>query len=91
MTVVNKYVVSGDKWNLNFLYLALQVGFFPLHPGPTIVIGQLDLISQSFIGTLTILACKKAGFIPNLTPYNTKKAQQCKVIFLLPVSIWVTN
>lgn len=25
MTVVNKYVVSGDFWNLNFLYLALQV------------------------------------------------------------------
>lgn len=24
MTVVNKYVVSGDFWNLNFLYLALQ-------------------------------------------------------------------
>jgi len=24
MTVVNKYVVSGDFWNLNFLYLAVQ-------------------------------------------------------------------
>lgn len=26
MTVVNKYVVSGSEWNLNFFYLAVQVG-----------------------------------------------------------------
>ncbi len=25
MTVVNKYVVSGSEWNLNFFYLAVQV------------------------------------------------------------------
>lgn len=25
MTVVNKYVVSGDSWNLNLFYLAVQV------------------------------------------------------------------
>ena len=25
MTVVNKYVVSGSEWNLNFFYLAIQV------------------------------------------------------------------
>lgn len=25
MTVVNKYVVSGNFWNLNFFYLAVQV------------------------------------------------------------------
>lgn len=25
MTVVNKYVVSGTEWNLNFFYLAVQV------------------------------------------------------------------
>lgn len=25
MTVVNKYVVSGEGWNLMFLYLAIQV------------------------------------------------------------------
>lgn len=25
MTVVNKYVVSGDSWNLNLFYLAIQV------------------------------------------------------------------
>lgn len=30
MTVVNKYVVSGSSWNLNFLYLAIQVySLFP--------------------------------------------------------------
>ena len=26
MTIVNKYVVSGAFWNLNFFYLAVQVG-----------------------------------------------------------------
>jgi hypothetical protein len=25
MTVVNKYVVSGSFWNLNFFYLTVQV------------------------------------------------------------------
>lgn len=25
MTVVNKYVVSGSSWNLNFFYLGVQV------------------------------------------------------------------
>jgi len=25
MTVVNKYVVSGSAWNMNFFYLAIQV------------------------------------------------------------------
>ena len=29
MTLVNKYVVSGRYWNLNFLYLAMQVGGQP--------------------------------------------------------------
>lgn len=29
MTVVNKYVVSGEGWNLMFLYLAIQVGSPP--------------------------------------------------------------
>lgn len=33
MTVVNKYVVSGEGWNLMFLYLAIQVcSFSPLSP-----------------------------------------------------------
>lgn len=32
MTVVNKYVVSGSSWNMNFLYLAIQVRSTPLMP-----------------------------------------------------------
>lgn len=32
MTVVNKYVVSGTSWNLNFFYLAVQVRCFPRRP-----------------------------------------------------------
>ena len=31
MTVVNKYVVSGTFWNLNFFYLAVQVSLKCLH------------------------------------------------------------
>jgi GDP-mannose transporter len=38
MTVVNKYVVSGSSWNMNFLYLAIQVRsrlvVFLIHPPP---------------------------------------------------------
>ena len=26
MTVINKYCVSGAKWNMNFFFLAFQVG-----------------------------------------------------------------
>lgn len=33
MTVVNKYVVSGESWNLTFFYLAAQV-CFALPPRP---------------------------------------------------------
>lgn len=29
MTVVNKYVVSGHEWNMNFFYLAVQVSLRP--------------------------------------------------------------
>jgi len=29
MTVTNKYCVSGANWNLNFFYLAIQVGPSP--------------------------------------------------------------
>lgn len=30
MTIVNKYVVSGEGWNLNFFYLGVQVRLY--HP-----------------------------------------------------------
>lgn len=42
MTVVNKYVVSGTYWNLNFFYLAVQVcpPSLPLYSGPWLVGGD---------------------------------------------------
>jgi GDP-mannose transporter len=42
MTVVNKYVVSGSSWNLNFLYLAIQVCAATLwhHAADTYSIGR---------------------------------------------------
>lgn len=33
MTLVNKYVVSGNAWNLNFFYLAVQVCGSPPYSG----------------------------------------------------------
>jgi GDP-mannose transporter len=32
MTVVNKFVVSGSSWNLNFFYLAVQVRLHSCSP-----------------------------------------------------------
>lgn len=34
MTVVNKFVVSGSEWNLNFFYLAIQVRITTRTPLP---------------------------------------------------------
>lgn len=42
MTVVNKFVVSGEGWNLFFFYLAVQVRV-PLSEGP-------ELDSQRLVG-----------------------------------------
>ena len=36
MTVVNKYCVSGSYWNLNFLYLAIQVSSSSPPPLPSL-------------------------------------------------------
>ena len=30
MTIINKYVVSGQGWNVNFFYLTVQVRFLAL-------------------------------------------------------------
>ncbi|KAJ8107969.1 hypothetical protein ONZ43_g6566 [Nemania bipapillata] len=45
MTVVNKYVVSGSDWNLNFFYLAVQ---------STVCIATIQVLKQ--IGVITNLA-----------------------------------
>ncbi|KAI1354566.1 hypothetical protein F5Y01DRAFT_254375 [Xylaria sp. FL0043] len=45
MTVVNKYVVSGSDWNLNFFYLAVQ---------STVCIVTIQILKQ--IGVITNLA-----------------------------------
>lgn len=41
MTLVNKYVVSGSSWNLNFFYLAIQVS------SNNIFLGRTNLIYTS--------------------------------------------
>ncbi|KAF9881678.1 putative gdp-mannose transporter protein [Colletotrichum karsti] len=41
MTVVNKYVVSGSSWNLNFLYLAIQS---MICTAAIVFLKQMDLI-----------------------------------------------
>ncbi|KAL3458652.1 GDP-mannose transporter [Aspergillus heterothallicus] len=52
MTVVNKYVVSGSSWNLNFLYLAIQ---------STICTAAILILKQmGFIPNLAALEAGKA-------------------------------
>ncbi|KAI1115038.1 hypothetical protein F5Y14DRAFT_411949 [Nemania sp. NC0429] len=45
MTVVNKYVVSGSEWNLNFFYLAVQ---------SIVCIATIEILKQ--VGVITNLA-----------------------------------
>lgn len=45
MTVVNKYVVSGDAWNLHFLYLAIQA-----------IVCILTIAACKYAGFITSLA-----------------------------------
>ena len=73
MTVVNKYVVSGSDWNLNFFYLAVQVRImFSPHRS---VADQ-----QAIVCTLTILGSKQAGLMRNLAPYDSDKAKKCLLL-----------
>lgn len=44
MTVVNKYVVSGTFWNLNFLYLAIQVCHRSADAKPRLGIGLISVV-----------------------------------------------
>lgn len=65
MTVVNKYVVSGDHWNLNFFYLAVQslvciiailicarLGLIKVNPFDPVKGKQWLPISVMFVGML---------------------------------------
>lgn len=45
MTVMNKYVVSGTNWNMNFLLLAVQVGSALIQ----LLMEHADLFSQPFV------------------------------------------
>ncbi|KAI5928790.1 UDP-galactose transporter [Camillea tinctor] len=69
MTVVNKYVVSGSEWNLNFFYLAVQ----------------------SIVCIVTIEACKQAGLIKNLAPFDVNKGKRWFPISLLLVGMIYTS
>lgn len=69
MTVVNKFVVSGQFWNLNFFYLAIQA---------IVCVG-------------TIHACKSAGVIRNLAPFDKDKARRWFPISLLLVGMIYTS
>ncbi len=52
MTVVNKYVVSGSSWNLNFLYLAVQL-CAPRHSGTP----HQDYIADSYSIGCSLRGC----------------------------------
>lgn len=76
MTVVNKYVVSGSSWNLNFFYLAVQVRRMP-PPAHNSLEAWLTESSQAIVCIAAILVCKQAGLITNLAPYDQTKAKRC--------------
>ncbi|KAH6893601.1 hypothetical protein B0T10DRAFT_277977 [Thelonectria olida] len=69
MTVVNKYVVSGNFWNLNFFYLAIQ----------------------AIVCIATITACKQAGLIKVLAPFDPERAKKWFPISLLLVGMIYTG
>lgn len=56
MTVVNKFVVSGSSWNMNFLYLAIQV-HFALHSLSSIFHFALLLFQNMAISNYQIVHC----------------------------------
>lgn len=72
MTVVNKFVVSGQFWNLNFFYLAIQVRRWRLRS----LLCSTDLF-QAIVCVGTIHVCKSAGVIRNLAPFDKDKARKC--------------
>ncbi|KAH0530710.1 hypothetical protein TsFJ059_005305 [Trichoderma semiorbis] len=69
MTVVNKYVVSGSSWNMNFLYLAIQ----------------------SIVCVVAIQACKQAGLITNLSPFDPEKGKKWFPVSVLLVGMIYTG
>ncbi|KAK7913911.1 GDP-mannose transporter into the lumen of the Golgi [Apiospora marii] len=88
MTLVNKYVVSGNEWNLNFFYLLVQVcnqlSGLALVCGVHRVSRLADPIfhfvfgEKAIVGTVAILVLKRLGLMANLRPYETKKARACR-------------
>ncbi|KAK8017024.1 UDP-galactose transporter [Apiospora rasikravindrae] len=84
MTLVNKYVVSGNEWNLNFFYLAVQGGV--LKSNWFVPLGE-----KAIVGTVAILILKRLGLTANLRPYETKKAKAWFPISLLLVGMIYTS
>ena len=72
MTVINKYCVSGAKWNMNFFFLAFQVGRAQVHE---VVLSNL---LQSIVCIIAIMACKSMGLIKDLAKFDSEKAKKCK-------------
>lgn len=74
MTVVNKYVVSGSSWNLNFFYLAVQV--IPSPPRITINLCTKFCFQQSIVCIAAIFICRQAGMI-RFAPFDMQKGKRC--------------
>ncbi|KAK7994515.1 UDP-galactose transporter [Apiospora marii] len=101
MTLVNKYVVSGNEWNLNFFYLLVQVcnqlSGLALVCGVHRVSRLADPIfhfvfgGKAIVGTVAILVLKRLGLMANLRPYETKKARAWFPISLLLVGMIYTS
>lgn len=95
MTVMNKYVLSGLDFNLNFLLLCVQVGFDMVYCCIEDTCADLKpffFLLQSVVCILTIQSCKSAGLI-TYRNFSADEARKCMLILLFVVgycssSLW---
>lgn len=71
MTVINKYCVSGEHWNLNLFFLAFQVCLS--HS----LCWHVADNAKSIICIIAIMACKSLGLIKDLAKFDSGKAKKC--------------
>lgn len=76
MTVVNKYVVSGSSWNLNFFYLAVQVIPSIASQNQPSKPRTKFCFQQSIVCIAAIFICRQAGMI-RFAPFDMQKGKRC--------------
>lgn len=87
MTVMNKYVLSGLDFNLNFFLLLVQVRLLLLLKKKSFKKWSVLICSlQSVVCIVAIQSCKTAGVI-TYRDFSSDEAKKCEsYIYLLPPS-----